>query len=121
MNIYREIINLIANDHDYLYNNYNDWKYGKRAAEERITKSFKSLYIEVSESTRNRIKEKIMEKMKFSEFFEEDETQMKRQVCDSFMVEKLLRENENVQDIKKILEFAFQSQRGNQLLLIITF
>lgn len=120
LNIYREIINLISNDHDYLNNNYNDWKNGKRLAEERITKSFKSLYNEVSERTRNRIKEKIRAKMKFSDFFEEDEKQMKIQIYDSFRVEKILREIEKVQDIKQVLEFAYQSQRGNQL-LIITF
>ena len=120
LNIYREIINLISNDHDYLNNNYNDWKNGKRLAEERITKSFKSLYNEVSEWTRNRIKEKIRAKMKFSDFFEEDEKQMKIQIYDSFRVEKILRGNEKVEDIKQILEFAYQSQRGNQL-LIITF
>lgn len=120
LNIYSEIINLIANDYDYLYNNYNDWKYGKRIAEERITTSFKSLYNEVSDWTRNRIKEKIKDKMRFKEFFEEDEKEIKRRACDSFRVDEILRGNESMQDIKQILEFAFQSQRGNQL-LIITF
>ena len=120
LNIYWEIINLIANDKDYLYNCYNDWKYAKRMAEERITRSFKDLYNEVSEWTRNRIKEKIRDKMHFSEFFEEDEKQMKRQVCNSFRVEEVLKGNQNMQDTKQILEYAYQSQRGNQL-LIITF
>ena len=120
LNIYREIINLIANDNDFLYNYYNDWKYAKRMAEERITRSFKGLYNQVSEWTRNRIKEKIRDKMHFSEFFEEDEKQMKRQACYSFKVEEILKRNQNMQDTKQILEYAYQSQRGNQL-LIITF
>ena len=120
LNIYREIINLIAKDNDFLYNNYNDWKYAKRMAEERITRSFKGLYNEVSEWTRRRIREKIRDKMHFSEFFEEDEKQMKRKACDSYRVEELLKGNQNMQDTKQILEYAYQSQRGNQL-LIITF
>ncbi len=120
LNIYREIINLITNDNDFLYNCNNNWKYGKRIAEERIKKCFKGLYNEVSEWTRNRIKEKIRDKMNFSEFFEEDEKQMKWQAWYSCKVEEILKGNENKQDIKKILEYAYQSQRGNQL-LIITF
>ena len=118
--IYRDIIYLITNDKDYLYNCYNDRKYGKRMAEERITESFKNLYNEVSEWTRNKIKEKIREKMRFSEFFEEDIKQMRRQMCDSYMVEELLKGSQNIQDTKEIVEYAYQSQRGNQL-LVITF
>ena len=120
LDIYREIINLIANDNNFLYNYYNDWKYAKRMAEERITRSFKGLYNEVSDWTRNRIKEKIRDKMNFGEFFEEDEKQMKRQACDEYRVEEILKGNENMQDTKLILEYAYQSQRGNQL-LVITF
>ena len=120
LNIFREIINLISNDNDYLYNYYNDWKNAKRMAEERITKSFKGLYNEVSEWTRNRIREKIREKMKFSEFFEEDEKQMKNQLYDTYRVNEILKGNENMQETKKILEYAYQSQRGNPL-LVITF
>ena len=120
LNIYKEIIDLIANDNDYLYNYNNDWKLGKRMAEERIKSSFKSLYNEVSQWTRNRIKEKIKDKMHFSDFFEEDEKQMKRRVCNSFRVEEILKGNERIQDTTKSLNYAYQSQRGNQL-LIITF
>ena len=120
LDIYREIINLIANDNNFLYNYYNDWKYAKRMAEERITRSFKGLYNEVSDWTRNRIKEKIRDKMNFGEFFEEDEKQMKRQACEEYRVEEILKGNENMQDTKLILEYAYQSQRGNQL-LVITF
>ena len=120
LNIYREIISLIANDNNFLYNYYNDWKYAKRMAEERMTRSFKGLYNEVSDWTRSRIKERILDKMNFCEFFEEDEKEMKRQACDAYRVEEILKGNENMQDIKQILEYAYQGQRGNQL-LVITF
>ena len=89
-------------------------------AEDRITTSFKRLYNEVSECTRNRIKEKIREKMKFSEFFEEDEKQLKCRIYESFKVNELLKKNQNTQETTKILEQAYKSQKGNQL-LVITF
>jgi hypothetical protein len=120
LGIYRDIINLISNDKDYLYNYYNDWKYAKRMAEDRITKSFKQLYNEVSEWTRNRIMEKIREKMKFSDFFEEDEKHLKCQIYESFKVNELLKKNQNTQETTEILEQAYKSQKGNQL-LVITF
>ena len=120
LGIYRDIINLISNDKDYLYNYYNDWKYAKRMAEDRITKSFKQLYNEVSEWTRNRIMEKIREKMKFSDFFEEDEKHLKCQIYESFKVNELLKKNQNTQETTEILEQAYKSQKGNPL-LVITF
>ena len=120
LDIYRDIINLISNDKDYLYYYHNDWKYAKKMAEDRITTSFKRLYNEVSECTRNRIKEKIREKMKFSEFFEEDEKQLKCRIYESFKVNELLKKNQNTQETTEILEQAYKSQKGNQL-LVITF
>ena len=58
--------------------------------------------------------------MKFSEFFEEDEKQMKNQAYDTYRVNEILKGNENMQETKQILEYAYQSQRGNPL-LVITF
>ena len=117
LNIYKDIINLISRDNNYLYN-YKDKRFRKKMVEERIKSNFKSLYNEVSEWTRERIREIILDEMKFSDFFEEDEKQMRRQACNCYRVGEILKENQNMQDVKDLLEYAYQSQRGNQLLLI---
>ena len=117
-NIYKDLIYLISNDSNYLYDFYYDRRFAKKTAEKRIATNFKSLYTEVSEWTRERIREKIRDNMRFSDFFEEDVKHMRRQACICYRVGEILKENQNMQDVKELLEYAYQSQRGNQLLLI---
>ena len=61
-----------------------------------------------------------MEKMHFSEFFEEDEHEIKKGIYDSFKVNLLLK-NKNIKNKDEILKYAYESQRGNQLLIITFF
>ena len=117
-NIYKDLIYLISNDSNYLYDFYYDRRFAKKTAEKTIATNFKSLYTEVSEWTRERIREKIRDNMRFSDFFEEDVKHMRRQACICYRVGEILKENQNMQDVKEFLEYAYQSQRGNQLLLI---
>ena len=56
--------------------------------------------------------------MHFSDFFEEDETLMRDRLYESFQVDELLKNNENSHDMGEILKYAYESQKGNQLLLI---
>lgn len=116
--IYTQVINIISNDRDFLRNYKNNWKYAKRMAEERISKSFKRLYNEVSTWSRNKLRDLIKENMHFSDFFEEDETLMRDRLYESFQVDELLKNNENSHDMGEILKYAYESQKGNQLLLI---
>ena len=116
--IYTQVINIISNDRDFKSNYNNNWKYAKRMAEERISKSFKRLYNEVSTWSRNKLRDLIKENMHFSDFFEEDETLMRDRLYESFQVDELLKNNENSHDMGEILKYAYESQKGNQLLLI---
>lgn len=116
--IYTQVINIISNDRDFKSNYKNNWKYAKRMAEERISKSFKRLYNEVSTWSRNKLRDLIKENMHFSDFFEEDETLMRDRLYESFQVDELLKNNENSHDMGEILKYAYESQKGNQLLLI---
>ena len=116
--IYTQVINIISNDRDFKRNYKNNWKYAKRMAEERISKSFKRLYNEVSTWSRNKLRDLIKENMHFSDFFEEDETLMRDRLYESFQVDELLKNNENSHDMGEILKYAYESQKGNQLLLI---
>lgn len=119
-NIYKQIIDIISNDHEFLRQyNYN-WKYAKKMTEERITQSFKKIYNECSRWSRGKIKEIIKEKMHFKEFFEVDENPIKKELYESFRVNEILKENKN-ENMNEILKYAYESQRGNQLLLITFF
>jgi len=115
--IYRQMIDIIANDKDYLWNNHNNRNYTKRMAEEGITKSFKKLYNQCSQWSRNRMNELIREKMHFKEFFEEDEKLLKDELYEGYQVNEILKggSESNTSDI---LAYAYESQKGNQLLLI---
>ena len=121
LNIYDKLINIIANDEDFLWNYHNNWKYAKRMAEERIKMSFKSLYNEISQLSRDKIKKVIKEEMHFEQFFEEDEKQMKEKAYESFKVNEILKNNKDSKDMNDIIAYAYESQRGNQLLLITFF
>ena len=116
--IYNLVINIISNDRDFLRTYRNNWKYAKKMAESRITQSFKRLYNECSSWSRNKLRDLIKEKMQFSNFFEEDEVNIRGQLYDSFRVSEVLKGNERSHDMDDILKYAYDSQRGNQLLLI---
>lgn len=116
--IYNLVINIISNDRDFMRNYYNNWKYAKKMAQNRITKSFKKLYNECSSRSRNKLRDIIKERMNFSRFFEEDETLIKEELYNSFRVNEILRGNEQSHDINDILKYAYDSQKGNPLLLI---
>ena len=116
--IYNQVINIISNDRDFLRNYYNDWKYAKRMTQNRITQSFKKLYNEVSQWSRNKLRDIIKERMHFSDFFEEDESIIRGQLYDSFRVSEILIGNEQSFSMNDILKYAYDSQKGNQLLLI---
>ena len=115
--IYRQMIDIIANDKDYLWNYHNNRNYAKRMAEEGITKSFKKLYNQCSQWSRNRMNELIREKMHFKVFFEEDEKLLKDELYEGYQVNEILKGG-NESNTSDILAYAYESQKGNQLLLI---
>ena len=118
LDIYSRVINIISNDRDFLQNYNNSRNYAKRMAHDRITKSFKRLYNECSSWSRNKLNDLIREKMHFSDFFEEDERIIRGELYDSFRVSEILKGNDQSHDIGEVLRYAYESQKGNQLLLI---
>jgi len=102
-----------------LWQYYNDINYTKNMVAKRMSQSFKKLFNECSQDTRNKLKEIILEKMNFSLFFETELNDIKEDIYSSFKMDELLKDK-SIKNINEILEFAFKSQRGNQL-LIITF
>ena len=116
--IYHQMIDIITNDNDYLWNYHKNRAYAKRMAEEGITRSFKKLYNQCSQWSKNRMNELIREKMHFSMFFEEDEKMLKDQLYEGYQVNEILKGGNESTDSSDILGYAYESQKGNQLLLI---
>ena len=118
-NIYHKVINTISNDKNFLRNHRQDFNFAKRQAEIRITQSFKRLYNECSDWGRNKLNEIIKENMNFSEFFDEDESDLRAGLYDSYQVNEILKGGDmNTPEMKEILKYAYESQKGNPLLLI---
>ena len=118
-NIYHKVINTIANDNNFLWNYNNNFNYAKRSAENRITQSFKKLYNECSDWGRNRLNNIIKENMSFADFFIEDEKDIRAGLYDACQVDQILKgNNENTPEMSQVLKYAYESQKGNQLLLI---
>ena len=119
--IYDKVINTIASDRTFLYNYNNNFGYAKNAAENRITQSFKRLYNECSDWGRSKLNTIIKDNMKFSDFFIENERDIRAGLYDSCQVNEILKGNDdNSREMKEVLKYAYESQKGNQL-LIITF
>ena len=116
--IYHQMIDIITNDNDYLWNYHKNRAYAKRMAEEGITRSFKKLYNQCSQWSKNRMNELIREKMHFSMFFEVDEKMLKDQLYEGYQVNEILKGGNESTDSSDILRYAYESQKGNQLLLI---
>ena len=94
-NIYHKVINTIASDKNFLRNHNNNYNYAKKQAEIRITQSFKRLYNECSDWGRNKLNEVIKENMNFSEFFADDESDIKAGLYDSYQVNEILKGCDN--------------------------
>jgi len=118
-NIYNKVINTIANDRNFLWNYNNNFYQAKQAAESEITHSFKRLYNQCSDWGRNRLNELIKENMQFGDFFIENEREIRDGLYDSCQVNEILKVNDkDSQEMKEVLKYAYESQKGNQLLLI---
>ena len=118
-NIYHKVINTIANDRNFLWNYQNNFNYAKRSAESRITQSFKKLYNECSDWGRSKLNNIIKENMRFGDFFLEDEKDIRAGLYDACQVNQILKgNNENTPQMMEVLKYAYESQKGNQLLLI---
>ena len=102
---------------------------------EGIKKSFKKIYLLCNEKTRESVKKYIFKKLDFSEYFYsnqlwdiEDEyyddarstIYYENYIYNKLKVDELLPKlDKNV--LKKVLDYAFESQRGNKLLIITFF
>ena len=120
LGIFDEIVNIISNDSSILYQYYGNINYAKNMVTSRMTQSFKRLFNECCQENRDKLKKIILEKMNFSIFFEVELNQIKDDIYNSLNIEEIL-QDKNIKNLNEILEYAFTSQRGNQLLIITFF
>ena len=118
LGIFNDVVDIISNDSNFLYSFYNDKKVASDQAKKRMEQSFKKLFDECSPEGKSKLKELILDKMHFYKFFGiQDIIQI---LYDSFKVDEIL-EQYKLQNLDEILKNAYESQRGNQLLLITIF
>ena len=118
LGIFNNVVNIISNDNNILNLYHNDKKEAKNQVKIRMRQSFKKLFNECSSEGKSKLKELILDNLHFYQFFETQFTL--DSFYESFKVDQLLEYN-NLQNQDEILKYAYESQRGNQLLLITFF
>jgi hypothetical protein len=118
LGIFNNVVNIISNDNNILNLYHNDKKEAKNQVKIRMRQSFKKLFNECSSEGKSKLKDLILDNLHFYQFFEIKLTLDSN--YDSFKVDQILEYN-NLKNQDEILKFAYESQRGNQLLLITFF
>ena len=118
LGIFDNVVDIISKDKNFLYLYYYDKREAKYQAKNRMNQSFKKLFNDCSSDGKSKLKELILDKMHFSQFFHNQI--IIQTLYDSFRVDQIF-ESDNLQNQDEILKYAYESQRGNQLLLITFF
>ena len=121
--IFNDVINIISTDKGFIDHIFIGKDKAKEQAEKRIKQSFKRLFLECSQEGRNKLKDIISINLDFKSYFGSNLNINKKEedIYDSFNVHELLKNMKEEPVINEFLKFAFDSQRGNQLLLITFF
>ena len=121
-NIYKEIIDTISTDKGFIDHIFIGKEKAREQVEKRIKQSFKRLFLECSQEGRNKLKDIILNNLDFKNYFPNLKINQKEEdLYENFQVHKILKNLKGKKVIKEFLEFAFDSQRGNQLLIITFF
>ena len=110
-NIYQNIIDIISNDEGYL-------EYDIDKEELHIINNFKNIFLKCSREGKNKIKKIILNNLYFYQYF--DQTIEESDIYNTFQVHELLNKLDSSKK-EEFLKYAFESQKGNQLLLITFF
>ena len=116
LKLFDQIVDIISKDKKYL----ESLLVGKDKARENVAanmnKNFKSMYIECGEESKKQINQIITNNLDFSDYFGE----LHDDLYDNFKVSEILKD-ENIKNKEEIVKYAFESQRGNSLLIITFF
>jgi hypothetical protein len=119
-NIYKNIIEIIQNDKGYLDGVFIGKDSAKKQVEILIKQSFKGLFTRCSKEGKEKIREIILKNLYFPDYFGVGVNMKNEELYDNFQVHELLK---NLSESKKneVIKTAFESQKGNYLLLITFF
>ena len=116
LKLFDQIVDIISKDEKYL----EFLLVGKDKAREHVAanmnKNFKIMYTECGEDGKKQINEIITNNLNFSDYFWE----LDDDLYDNFKVSEILKD-ENIKNKEEIIKYAFESQRGNSLLIITFF
>ena len=119
-NIFNNLIDIISTDKGYLENIYFGKEKAKEQAEKRIQQNFKRLFHECSQEGKDKLKYLICKNLDFTKYFNYIRTEDDNSY-DNYNVHTYLKEMTNEKIKKEFLKFAFESQKGNPLLIITFF
>ena len=114
--IYDQIVDIISNDEKYLKSIVVGKDQAKEQVINRIGRTFKYLYNECSDEAQKQIIDLITKNLNFADYFNYVDDELYNQI----KVDELL-SNKNLLNADEIVETAYESQRGNKLLLITFF
>ena len=116
--IYDQIIDLIYNDKEFLENILisNDKKKIRDSITRRMKNNFKGLIDDCSQNCKKQICDIISRYLNFSDYFDV----LGNALYDNHRIEVLLKDK-NITNMDEILKYAYESPRGNSLLIITFF
>ena len=147
-NIFDKIVDIVNSDenfkeirqyhHYWLDDSFDDYdievveapEEKKKIISEKISNGFKTVYLECSKKTRNKLARILQHKIKFSKYFNiikdenfkkyEEMTEIRNELYDNCRVDELL-QDKKIKNIDEIMRYSFENQKGNKLFIITFF
>ena len=110
------IVDIISKDEKYLSSLILGRDNAKEQVNHNIEKNFKKIFIKCSEECQNNIKKMIFDNLNFSDYFEYEDDELYNELKIGEILKDDVLKNKD-----EIVKAAFESQRGNKLLIITFF
>ena len=114
--LFDNVVNIISKDEKYLESLIAGQDNAEEQVKNTMNKNFKRLFTSCSEESQKEIKKIIHDNLNFADYFDYQDDNL----YNDFKVSELLKD-EDIENKDEIIEAAFDSQRGNKLLLITFF
>ena len=111
-----QIVDIISKDEKYLSSLILGRDDAKEQVNHNIEKNFKKIFIKCSEEGQNNIKKLIFDNLNFSDYFEYEDDELYNELKIGEILKDDVLKNKD-----EIVKAAFESQRGNKLLIITFF
>ena len=111
-----QIVDIISKDEKYLSSLILGRDDAKEQINHNIEKNFKKIFIKCSEECQNNIKKMIFDNLNFSDYFEYEDDELYNELKIGEILKDDVLKNKD-----EIVKAAFESQRGNKLLIITFF